>query len=223
MIRPPKSLKTECHADARLRNAVSHVFQGSTRTMARSKLILLCALFVSGPVFSAWTLDNSASELTVVSTKAVDIAEVHRFDEMAGRISDSGDAVITITLNSVNTGIDVRNERMRELLFQTDKYAFATVRADIGKDILEDLPVGEYSRMNIQISLDLHGATMPFDAGVLVSRLNENTLVVTNTAPVVLNAAAFNLVDGIEALRAIANLPSIGKAIPVSFVLTFTK
>jgi hypothetical protein len=44
---------------------------------------------------------------------------------------------------------------------------------------------------------------------------------VSSRKPVIVNAASVDLADGIEALREVANLPSISKAVPVSFVLTF--
>jgi len=47
-------------------------------------------------------------------------------------------------------------------------------------------------------------------------------LVVSRT-PVVVNAASLRLVDGIEKLRELASLPSISKAVTVSFALTFVK
>jgi hypothetical protein len=40
---------------------------------------------------------------------------------------------------------------------------------------------------------------------------------------VIVNAANLGLADGLEKLREIAGLPSISKAVPVSFVLVFEK
>ncbi|WP_308873603.1 hypothetical protein [Thiothrix subterranea] len=46
---------------------------------------------------------------------------------------------------------------------------------------------------------------------------------VTTVAPIVLNAADFDLAAGVTALREIAELPSISNAVPVTFFLNFVK
>ena len=189
--------------------------------MSRQAISLVIAILSSPSAFAVWSLDDDASELTFISTKAVDIAEVHRFAELSGRISDRGDAVVTVTLSSVDTGIGIRDERMQEMLFETNKYPFATIRASVGSDVIDELSSGESARMNVQLTVELHGGVMPIDASVVVSRLNESTLTITSAAPLIVNAKEYDLTDGIEALRTVANLPSIGGGIPVSFVLTF--
>ena len=189
----------------------------------RPLLIMIAALVTSSQAFATWDLDNASSYLSFVSTKAVDIAEVHRFDTLAGRISDKGKAVITIQLGSVNTSIPVRDERMQELLFETNKYLHATARAKIDMDRIDVLQPGDSVRLDTEFTLDLHGNDVSFTANVEVARLSESVLTVTSTKPIILNAASAELTDGIEALRKVANLPSISNAVPVSFVLSFVK
>ena len=72
--------------------------------------VVLALMILSLGARADWLLNNHRSELTFVSTKAIDIAEVHRFDSLAGRIEDNGKAVVTIDLASVDTGIDIRDE-----------------------------------------------------------------------------------------------------------------
>lgn len=184
--------------------------------------LLATAIALASPTaFATWTLDSGSSELSFVSIKAVDIAEVHRFAELSGRISDRGKAVVTVTMSSVKTGIDIRDERLRDILFETGKYPYATIRTKIESDLIEDLGVGESARLDVQLSIELHGGEMPLDASVIVLRLNDDTLTVASAAPVVINAKEYELAEGIESLRELANLPSIGNAVPVSFFLTF--
>jgi hypothetical protein len=186
--------------------------------------VLAFAIAFGSPcAFATWSLDSDSSELTFVSTKAVDIAEVHRFAELSGRISDRGKAVVTVTMSSVKTGIDIRDERMRDILFETNKYPYATIRTEIESDLIEDLGIGESARLDVQLDIEIHGGVMPLDSSVIVLRLNEDTLTVASAAPVVINAKEYELAEGIESLRELANLPSIGKAVPVSFFLTFTQ
>ena len=189
----------------------------------RPLLAMMAALVTSSQAFATWDLDNAASSLSFVSTKAVDIAEVHRFERLAGRISDKGKAVVTVELGSVNTSIPVRDERMQETLFETNKYPHATARAKIDMDQIDALQPGDSIRLDTEFTLDLHGNDVAFTAKVVVARLSESVLTVTSTQPVILNAASAGLTDGIEALRKVANLPSISNAVPVSFFLSFVK
>lgn len=186
-------------------------------------LVLTLSLIASSQALAIWNLDEENSSLTFVSTKAVDIAEVHRFREMAGRISDKGKAVVTIELASVDTSIPVRDERMLELLFETGKYPLATARAKIDMQVIDALTPGTSERMNTEMTLDLHGVQVSINAKVVIAKLDEKILVVTSAEPIILTAASANLSSGIEALRKVANLPSISDAVPVSFVLTFEK
>ena len=158
-----------------------------------------------------------------MSTKAIDIAEVHRFTELAGRISDKGKAVITIEMVSVDTGVPIRDERMLELLFETDKFPLATARSKIDMKIIDAIAPGDSTRLTTDMTLDLHGAQVSIAAKVIVSKLSEAILVVSSAEPIILNAASANLTDGIEELRKVASLPSIGNAVPVTFVLTFER
>jgi len=189
--------------------------------LARQLLIVIVALGASTQVSASWSLDYTSSSLSFVSIKAIDIAEVHRFKELAGEISDKGKAVVEVKLSSVDTGIPVRDERMQEMLFETGDYPFAIARTEIDMELIEALVPGSSKPMELEFTLDLHGIRVPMGASVVVTRLTESTLTVISSKPLVLNAASAGLKEGIEALRKVANLPSIGAAVPVSFVLTF--
>ncbi len=75
--------------------------------------------------------------------------------------------------------------------------------------------------MTANLKLELRNQQVELPAEMIVARLGDQKLMVSSRKPVIVNAASVDLVDGIEALRQIANLPSISKAVPVSFVLTF--
>lgn len=191
--------------------------------LIRQVLIVIAVLSASSQAFALWSLDNESSNLTFVSIKAIDIAEVHRFTALAGRISDKGKAVVSVELGSVETGIPIRNDRLREMLFETDKFPVATIRAKIDMDVINALQPGDSTRINTEMTVELHGAKVSVTANMVIARLNENTLTVSSAKPLILTAGSVGLADGIEALRKVANLPSISNAVPVSFLLTFVK
>ena len=189
--------------------------------MKFNQLIIITTLLAAGPCFAAWTLDNDSSQVSFVSVKAGDAGEVHRFTEISGELSSSGKASVTIQLASVDTLIPLRDERMRELLFQTNLFPTASLSTDIDMDALNAIKPGDSMDMAANLTLDLHGQQLTLVAEMIVARLGVHRLMVSSRKPVIVNAASVDLVNGLEALREIANLPSISKAVPVSFVLTF--
>jgi len=96
--------------------------------MKIKQLLIVTTLLVAGPCFAAWTLDNDSSQVSFVSVKAGDAGEVHRFTEISGGLSADGNASVTIQLASVDTLIPLRDERLREMLFQTDMFPTALLR-----------------------------------------------------------------------------------------------
>ena len=174
------------------------------------RLLLAAAIILAGgQAFAAWTLDNNASQVSFVSVKAGDIAEAHRFTEVSGDVSADGAASVTIQLASVDTLIPIRDERMREMLFNTNMFPTATLRTNIDMAEVNGLDVGDSADVVMELMLDLHGKQTPLTAEMSVGRLGDSTLLVASRKPVILNAASVDLVDGIEALREIAVLPSI--------------
>ena len=191
--------------------------------MKIKQLLIITTLLVAGPCFATWTLDNNSSQVSFVSVKAGDAGEVHRFTEISGELSADGNATVTIQLASVDTLIPLRDERMRELLFQTDMFPTASLSADIDMDALNALEPGGSMDIATSLTLDLHGHQILIATEMIVARLGDHRLMVSSRKPVIVSAASVDLVSGIEALREIAGLPSISKAVPVSFVLTFNE
>ena len=179
------------------------------------------AVVMCTPAFGAWTLDGDQSAVSFVSTKAINVAEVHRFGELSGSVDDAGMVGVSISLSSVDTGIELRDERMREMLFDTARYATAEVTAEVDVDAIRDLSAGQSIDLTIEGRVDLHGQSQPLTMEVVVTRSGEYRLLVVSKKPVIINAPQFALSEGVEALREIAGLPSISLAVPVSFVLAF--
>ncbi len=182
---------------------------------------LLAALVTPALCSAEWILDNDASTLSFTSTKAGTIAEVHTFGELAGTIGDDGAASLLIDLDSVDTAIDIRDERMRELLFDTSEYAVATVALTLAPGQVISLAPGQRQSAAVEGELHLHGVTRPVTAQVSVARLADDRLLVATETPLIVNAADVGLAEGVERLRAIAGLSSISPAVPVTFVLVF--
>ncbi len=72
------------------------------------------------------------------------------------------------------------------------------------------------------LQLSLHGMVKNVDFEAVVVKLGDK-LVVTSAKPIIIKAADYGLEGGIAMLQKLAKLPSIATAVPVNFVLTFSK
>jgi len=186
-------------------------------------LTLTLLLAVSLPAAAAgWQLDSERSSLYFLSIKKNDVAEVHQFDRLSGSY-DHGEAKLVIDLTSVDTGIDVRDERMREHLFETGSHPKATVTVEVPEQRVADLKPGEQMVLDSGGTLALHGQSHEVDTPLSVTRLGDGRLEVANVRPVVVNAGDYGLARGVDKLREIAGLSSISPAVPVQFTLYFSK
>jgi polyisoprenoid-binding protein YceI len=171
----------------------------------------------------AWTLDAAGSRLSYVSIKAGEVAEANRFDTLSGSVAADGTATLDINLASVNTGVDIRNERMRDIFFQVADNPKATVTAKLDPTAFAGLAVGQSLTRPLKATVAIKGATSDVETEVLVTRVSDDRVTVVPTAPVIISTDMFGLTDELGELRALAQLPSITPAVPVTFTLAFTR
>jgi len=184
-----------------------------TRAIAASLLIA-----ASTAARADWTLDADASRLSFISTKNTSKAEVHYFREISGAVTDNGDARVEVPLDSVETAIPIRNERMREFLFETAEFPRLTVTASVDPVLLGT--AGAQSGA-VPVTVSLHGQAASYEAAVVVARAKDGSLTVATSEPIVVNAADFELGAGIARLQELAGLDVISTAVPVSARLVF--
>lgn len=191
------------------------------RPFARCGLLLTLWLAVATQALADWQLEPIASSLAFVSIKNNAIAEAHTFTQLSGSVDQVGAARIDIDLNSVETLIPIRNERMRELLLETDKFPVARVSAQLELAPLLALEVEGVQVLDMPFSLALHGIEMTKSVKVRLIRLSSSAFQVSSVTPVMISTGDFGLDRGLEALREIANLQAITPVVPVSFSLVF--
>ncbi len=182
-------------------------------------IFALCGLASSA--FAQWQLDGSKSSVGFISTKNTAVAEAHSFGTVAGSIGETGKVEVSIGLDSVETLIPIRNERLRETLFETTRFPQATVVAQVNEAIIAQAVSGEPVLTDISITLSLHGHEQALTATVLVVATPSGHLLVSTSKPILVNAADYGLDKGIKMLQEIAGLGSISTAVPVSFYLLF--
>ncbi len=189
-------------------------------TLKLSAISLLFAVLGPTQALADWAIDNDQSRVAFVSTKAGNVAEVHRFGSLTGSLGEDGAFSVDIVLDSVDTGIEIRDERMRELLFQTERYPRARLSAQLDMDQLQRIGRGEQGTITAEAELNLHGQRATLTINAAVAHLEDGSLLVSSEEPLVVTASQFDLLAGVERLREIAGLPSISPAVPVTFRLT---
>ncbi len=175
------------------------------------------------PLAGSWTLDGDASHMAFITVKAGQVTEAHSFTGLSGSVSDTGEAQLVVDLASVDTAIDIRNERMRELLFNVAEFPSATVITTLDPASFANLKTGETLNQPVTATLDLHGASSEITTDLSVTRMGANKVRVATIAPIILAADTYGLGEGVEALREVAKLDSITKQVPVTLSLAFVK
>ncbi|QXH90670.1 YceI family protein [Pseudomonas shahriarae] len=171
---------------------------------------------------AAWYLDNESSRLSFVTTKNTDVSEVQRFLVLHGKVDEKGAAQLEVELESINSGIPLRDERMRNDLFQIKTHPDALINAQINLQPINDLATGAQLELRLPLSVTLHGKTQTYNAELLATRLDDRRFQVVTLEPLVLHAKDFDLLTGVETLRKAAGLDAISLSVPVGAVLIFT-
>jgi polyisoprenoid-binding protein YceI len=183
--------------------------------------IVLLLVLPSSAVWAQWELDSTKSAINFVSVKNDSVGETHSFKSLAGFIGEAGNVQLAIDLDSVDTLIEIRNERLRELLFETVKFPAAKIEATVELAILKTAAAGGVLTLEVPVSLTLHGEKKTLLVPLIVVGEGDQRLRVVSARPVLINASEFALVEGISALREIAGLKAISNVVPVTFNLLF--
>jgi polyisoprenoid-binding protein YceI len=185
----------------------------------RIAMLLVAACATSA--HADWTLDSESARVHFISVKAGKIAEVHRFERVTGTASSTGEVHIEIFLASVDTAIEIRNERMRSMLFEVAQFPRAVISATLDPTSVADLETGDTVAMTTHAVLAMHGREQEIALDVQVTATRDGGLQVNSVAPIVVQASDYALAAGVERLREVAGLPSISPAVPVTFSLHF--
>ncbi|MGJ7475288.1 YceI family protein [Pseudomonas fulva] len=181
---------------------------------------LLLALCL--PAHANWHLDGESSRLSFITGTNGEAAQVHRFLVLHGTVDRKGAASLRIEMDSVSSGVPLRDERMRDALFDVARFAEATVQAQLDLRPINDLANGAQIELRLPLTVTLHGQSHRYDALLLATRLDERRFQVVTLEPLVLRAEDFGLMPGLQALRKFANLKAINPSVPVNAVLIFT-
>jgi len=186
-------------------------------------LLTACAPQSEAEKSGPWSLVPDESGMTYVTIKNGSLGEINTFREISGSVSESGQAVFTINLDSVDTANEIRDPRMKEILFETASYPTAKVTANLEMAQFENMPIGGTETVLLDMTLDLHGVSEQFDFYVLITRLGANKVRVDNKAPLILDGEDFGFGEGLAKMQELAGLESITPVVSATVALTFER
>lgn len=180
----------------------------------------LAIIFAGMANAETWTLDGEASYLAFGSIKKDKIGEVNSFSGLKGTVDADGKADVTIDLTTLETNIDIRNERMLEHVFKGAGEAQLTAQLDM--DEVKGLAVGEMAVVDVEGALSLLGVSTELDLEMVVVRLAENKVMALSNDMVFVGTEELGVTAGIDKLMELAKLPGITRTSPVTLRLVFT-
>jgi len=192
-------------------------------TALKKTLLALLLTSIASTASAEWVLKNTESTLNFISVKKAKIAEVHHFKNFEGSVNDNGEVTVSVKMDSVETNIPIRNERMQKFLFEVSQFPLAKVSTQIDNKEIDKLKVGDSFSKKLAFNVSIHGQEQVINADMRITLLAGNKLLVSTTKPTILNLSQFSLIKGIEKLKALAKLPSISSAVPVTASFIFEK
>ncbi|MFQ3236200.1 MAG: polyisoprenoid-binding protein YceI [Paraglaciecola sp.] len=185
-------------------------------------MLAIASLFFGTMANADWRLVNEDSNLNFISTKNINVSEVHHFSQLSGELSKKGTLSVEIDLASVETGVAIRDSRMAEKLFLVDKFPSAKLSATLPDEVLA-LKSGQSATFELPATLKIMSTEQPLTVSVQVTKSSDGNFIATSSKPVLIAASDYGLQSGVELLQQIAGLSSIGLSVPVSFNLVFAQ
>jgi len=189
---------------------------------------LLCgaAIMMATPAFAAgdavWKSVGDEARIAFGSIKNDTNGEVHHFNKVNGTVSEAGDLKLTVDLTSLETNIDIRNERIAAHIFQEGK-ANAVITGEIDMEEVNSLKQGETTVVEIQATLAFAGFENDIDVEMLVARLSDDRVLVTTADFMMLSTEDLGIDEGVNILQKLASLSGITRVTPVAVRMVFEK
>ena len=184
-------------------------------------LTCVLLLLITQATLADWRL-TAASKVGYVSIKNNVIAEHNYFSGVTGSLNKKGQLKVSIDLSTVETQVDIRNQRMRDLFFEVMQYPEAVVTAQLDMQELAQVESGAPLELVKPFTLSLHGVESTAEAHLRIVSVGGRAWVST-VRPILISAADFGLEGGVAALRKISGLEAIAGVVPVSVNLKLVK
>jgi polyisoprenoid-binding protein YceI len=171
-----------------------------------------------------WQVDINQSSISFVTLKSGTagvggVSEIQTFNKFSGSLDPQGQIRFDVDLASVNTGIEIRDQRMKTMLWNITAAPKASFVAKLDATAMAKLSESRPSDFEVNGMLSMAGKTTPIVAKLRASRLSSGSIIVATSTPIIVNANDFGLKAGVEALREVVGLNFLASTAPVTFFL----
>lgn len=170
---------------------------------------------------ASWTSIGDQSSIAFGSIKKDVAGEVHHFENVVATVSEDGKVKIKIDLTSLETNIDIRNERIGEHVFKGGTEA--TISGEIDIDEVKAIAPGDTGLIDIEATMSLAGIDIDIEAEMLVAPLAPSRILVTTSDFIFISTEDLGIEEGVDILMKLAKLPGITRTTPVSVRMVFEK
>lgn len=167
-----------------------------------------------------WTLDGANSKVGFGSVKSDVIGEGHSFSGLSGTVSEDGMVELTLDLATVNTDLDIRNERIQEHVFKMAPSA--QLMAEVDMDAMKGLAVGSTMESVVEGTAMFLGEEVFVDLPVVAARLADDKVLIMSDGITYISTEELGIDAGIDKLMELARLERIDRAVPVTVRLMFS-
>lgn len=168
-----------------------------------------------------WQLDPRVSIVYMQTVKKNALFEVHQFNAVEGKIDRDAKANVKIELASINSTVDLRDVRMRFLLFEVFQFPFAEISAQLDRTKLQELASKTRIAYPLSLKVNMHGVVRDIETSVWVTRISDKSVSVATIKPIIVTAKSFNLENGVAKLAEAVGGIQIAAAASISFDLVF--
>lgn len=194
----------------------------SVPTSSSSTPIISSRSSSSAPSAAArWLLDGTNSTFNFVTVKkntaGVETPESMTFTQLQGTVATNGQATLTIPLASISSGNVIRDPRLKDILFEAAYLPSLHFTTQLDLAAIDAMTAGSVAVQSVTGNLVLHGVVKSVVFDALVVKHANNSVSFSPRKPIVINSADFDLNAGVEALRVLMSLTTIGEKVPVYF------
>lgn len=168
-----------------------------------------------------YVLDSDASSINFATIKKAYTVEPANLTNVEGKLDDDGAFSITSPLNSISTGIPIRDERLNALFFNAQSFPTLSVAGTFPMDEVEKS--GRQMQVSLPVKVTLHGKTVDVNFDVNVLKLGE-TLVAYTYKPTIISGSSFGIpTENLNKLAETVGSIPLSDTVPVNVSLVFNK
>lgn len=192
--------------------------------MVDKKLIALVSAVFTLSAWAHWQSEDVAVSFltTKLAPQSSTVTETNTFSLTSATIDFDGKLRAAIDLDTLDTGIGIRDQRIQEKLFQAVNSGEMVITTSLNMPNIEALHVGEQRHLSQGLHITFGQIETDVTADLLLTRLSDTRLSVVTLKPIVLELHLLGVDQGINTLREIAGLEAIAMQAPVSINATFT-